>query len=156
MCNSYIEASRSAKQESARLELILGEIWHARHGIYHFFGQKNVIHVDEKWFYLEKLKSKKWMFGAMNDQVAMNHVTIVYSDGHASIICSTGWMSSRRESGKILRDHLKRVMQAYNNYPVETLHSIDAFHHAMFRSVLPIDNLYQFFLPSTEIISRAK
>ena len=57
--SSYVKPSLTEAQKFNRLQFILGKIINVGHGVYRFKPLKNVLHVDEKWFYVTKLKKKR-------------------------------------------------------------------------------------------------
>ena len=57
--SSYIKPKLQTQQQINRLNFVLGKIVHAGHGVYEFDKMMNTLHVDEKWFYVSKLKQKQ-------------------------------------------------------------------------------------------------
>lgn len=57
LLGSYLKPLLKDKHLVARAAFILTHIEHAGHGVYRFLPLKNWVHVDEKWFYMESLKT---------------------------------------------------------------------------------------------------
>ena len=54
----YVKPTLSLVQKIARLRFVIGLIQHCGHGIYRFIDLKYEVHLDEKWFYVVRLKRK--------------------------------------------------------------------------------------------------
>ena len=54
--SAYLKPTLTILQKIARLEFMVGLIQHCGHRIYRFIDLKYEVHVDEKWFYVVRLK----------------------------------------------------------------------------------------------------
>jgi hypothetical protein len=66
--SSYIKPKLQTQQQINRLNFTLGKIVHAGHGVYEFDKMLNTVHVDEKWFYVSKLKQRQRMLPGTDRQ----------------------------------------------------------------------------------------
>jgi hypothetical protein len=58
--SSYVKPTLTNVQVLNRIQFILQHfIYHAGHGIYRFRCTKHWVHLDEKWFYMTRLKTKR-------------------------------------------------------------------------------------------------
>jgi hypothetical protein len=60
--DSYLKPSLTYEQQIKRLEFVLSKIEHVGNGNYRFIQLKNVIHIDEKWFFLVKMQKTIRMY----------------------------------------------------------------------------------------------